>query len=394
MTTGADRKKENRPISLKVMAEYLDLSPATISIVLNDAPGAKSIAPATRDRVWAAAKKLDYRPNTIARSLRMRQTLTIGVIVPELSEGYFTMVMNGVERSLMEAGYIYFVLCHQGRADLIEEYPRLLLKRAVDGFLLVNTTLTEQVNQPVVSISGHTKSPGVTNIVLDHDRSAILALKHLRDLGHKRIAFMKGQRQVSDTDSRWNSIVEIARSMGIAIYPELCVYLEQNSWSPELGYPVVRDLLKRTQDFTAIFCFNDIAAMGAVRALADAGLSCPGDISVIGFDDIASAMYMTPSLTTVRQPLLRMGETAAQLLLRRIQNPAEAYPDTVTFEPELMVRESTGAARVAALGAKGRSPLHAAVHKKPESKTVAAKATGRPPAKSSETKRRKQNDKV
>ena len=354
MSSGSDRKKENRPISLKVMAEYLDLSPATISIVLNDAPGAKSIAAATRDRVWAAAKKLDYRPNTIARSLRMRQTLTIGVIVPELSEGYFTMVMNGVERSLMEAGYIYFVLCHQGRADLIEEYPRLLIKRAVDGFLLVNTTLPERVNQPVVSISGHKKSPGVTNVMLDHDRSAILALKHLRDLGHKRIAFMKGQRQVSDTDSRWNSTVEIARAMGIAIHPELCVYLEQNSWSPELGYPVVRDLLKRTQDFTAIFCFNDIAAIGAVRALADAGLSCPGDISVIGFDDIASAMYMTPSLTTVRQPLLRMGETAAQLLLRRIQNPTEAYPDTVTFEPELMVRESTGAARV--LTRKDRSP--------------------------------------
>ena len=117
------------------MAEYLELSPATVSIVLNDAPGAKSIAAATRERILAAAKKLDYRPNTIARSLRMRQTLTIGVIVPELSEGYFTMVMNGVEKTLMEAGYIYMVLCHQGKADLIEEYPRLLLKRSVDGFI-------------------------------------------------------------------------------------------------------------------------------------------------------------------------------------------------------------------------------------------------------------------
>jgi len=372
MPLGTDRKKENRPINLKVMAEYLDLSPATISIVLNDAPGAKSIAPATRERVWAAAKKLDYRPNTIARSLRMRQTLTIGVIVPELSEGYFAMVMNGVERCLMEAGYIYFVLCHQGRPDLIEEYPQLLLKRAVDGFLLVNTTLSEPVNQPVVSISSHKKIPGVTNIMLDHDRSAILALKHLRDLGHKRIAFMKGQRQVSDAEVRWNSITEIARSMGIVIYPELCVYLEQNSWSPELGYPIIRDLLNRTQDFTAIFCFNDIAAIGAVRALADAGLSCPADISVIGFDDIASAMYMTPSLTTVRQPLLRMGETAAQMLLHRIQNPTEAYLDTVTFEPELMVRESTSAARLTRPSAKSHLTHPAAAVKTPDAKPSAA----------------------
>jgi LacI family transcriptional regulator len=336
---------DDKPVNLKALAEYLGLSPATVSLVMNDAPGAKSITPATRERVLAAAKKLDYRPNPIARSLRTRQTFTIGVIVPEFSEGYFTMVMNGVEQSLLQSGYLHFVVCHQGRADLIDEYPRLLLKRSVDGFLLVNTSLNEPVNQPVVSISGHRRMSGVTNVVLDHDRSATLALKHLYDLGHRRIAFMKGQRHALDSDTRWESISAIARKMGIIILPELCMYLEKNSWSPELGYPIVRDLLKRTQDFTAIFCFNDIAAIGAVRALADAGFSCPRDFSVVGFDDIASAMYHTPSLTTVRQPLNRMGETAAQMLLHRIQFPHEAYPEMVTFEPELMVRESTGPAR-------------------------------------------------
>lgn len=346
MPNKTQKPQDGRPISLKVLAEYLDLSPATISLVVNNAPGAKSIAPATRERVMAAVKKLDYQPNSIARSLRTRQTFTIGVIVPELSEGYFTMVMNGVEEYLLQAGYLHFVVCHQGRSDLIDEYPRLLMKRSVDGFLLVNTSLNEPVNQPVVSISGHKEMPGVTNVVLNHERSATLALKHLYELGHRRIAFMKGQRHALDSETRWNSIAAIARNMGIQIVPELCVYLEANSWSPELGYPVVRDLLKRTRDFTAIFCFNDIAAIGAVRALADAGLSCPSDFSVVGFDDIASAMYQTPSLTTVRQPLHRMGQTAAQMLLRRIQFPQEAYPETVTFEPELMVRESTGAARV------------------------------------------------
>jgi LacI family transcriptional regulator len=340
------KSQDGKPISLKVLAEYLDLSPATISLVVNNAPGAKSIAPATRERVMAAVKMLDYQPNSIARSLRTRQTFTIGVIVPELSEGYFTMVMNGVADYLMQAGYLHFVVCHEGRADLIDEYPRLLMKRSVDGFLLVNTSLNEPVNQPVVSISGHKEMKGVTNVILNHDRSATLALKHLYDLGHRRIAFMKGQRHALDSETRWESIAAIADKMGIQVVPELCVYLEANSWSPELGYPVVRDLLKRTRDFTAIFCFNDIAAIGAIRALADAGLSCPGDISVVGFDDISSAMYQTPSLTTVRQPLHRMGQTAAQLLLRRIQFPQEAYPETVMFEPELMVRESTGAARV------------------------------------------------
>jgi DNA-binding LacI/PurR family transcriptional regulator len=330
MAPKKDGTQGERPISLKILAEYLDLSPATISLVVNNAPGAKSIAPKTRERVMAAVKKLDYRPNTIARSLRMRQTFTIGVIVPELSEGYFTMVMNGVEEHLMQSGYLHFMVSHQGRPDLIAEYPRLLANRSVDGFLLVNTALEEPLNQPVVSISGHRRMAGVTNVVLDHDRS---------------VALMKGQRQTLDTETRWQSICDLAGKIGITIYPELCIYLEQNSWSPELGYPVVRDLLERTRDFTAIFCFNDIAAIGAVRALADAGLSCPGDVSVVGFDDISSAMYMTPRLTTVRQPLHRMGGMATQLLLRRIQFPNEVYPETVTFDPELMVRESTGVAR-------------------------------------------------
>jgi len=173
----------------------------------------------------------------------------------------------------------------------------------------------------------------------------MLALKHLRDLGHKRIVFMKGQSQISDSEWRWESIAKAAGLLGVAVFPELCVHITGNSWSPELGYPVVRELLERTRDFTAIFCFNDISAIGAIRALADAGLSCPGDVSVLGFDDIASAMYQVPSLTTVRQPLQKMGEAATQLLLQRIQNPSAVYPETITFEPELMVRESTAAAR-------------------------------------------------
>jgi DNA-binding LacI/PurR family transcriptional regulator len=360
----SSKPEGERRVSLKVLAEYLDLSPATISLVVNNAPGSKSIAEKTRARVMEAVKKLDYRPNTIARSLRMRQTFTIGVIVPELSDGYFTMVMNGVEEHLMQAGYLHFVVSHQGKADLITEYPRLLLNRSVDGFLLVNTTLEETMNQPVVSISGHKPMAGVTNLVLDHDRSAALALKHLYDLGHRRIAFMKGQPQASDSETRWESIVAIAQRIGITVYPELCLYVEKNLWSPELGYPIVRELLNRTREFTAIFCFNDIAAMGAIRALADAGLRCPEDVSVVGFDDIASSMYLTPRLTTVRQPLHEMGVTAARMLLQRIAAPNETYPEEVLFDPELMVRESTGPARVRA----------AAVVKKAAKKVVAKKA--------------------
>jgi len=335
-----------KPVNLKVLAEYLSLSPATVSLVMNNAPGASAIAATTRQRVLEAAKRLNYRPNPIARSLRTRQTYTVGVIVPEFSEGYFTMLMNGIEEHLLQSGYLHFVVSHQGKPDLIDEYPRLLTERSVDGFLLVNTNLNEALIPPVVSISGHKRLKGNTNILLDHDRAALLALKHLYDLGHRRIAFMKGQPQVSDTDFRWQGIMAMAQRVGLKIYPELCIYLETNSWSPELGYPVTRDLLARTRDFTAIFCFNDTSAIGAIRAIVDAGLRCPDDISVIGFDDINSAAYQVPRLTTVRQPLRRMGEIAVQTLLKRIQAPGEAYPEVIMFEPELIVRESTSAARI------------------------------------------------
>jgi DNA-binding LacI/PurR family transcriptional regulator len=338
-------RSEERPVNLKSLAEYLELSPATISLVINDAPGAQSIALKTRERVLAAAKKFNYKPNFLARSLRTRQSFTIGVIVPEFSEGYFTMVMNGVEEHLLQAGYLHFVVSHQGRPDLIDGYPRLLTERAVDGFILVNTLLRETVEVPVVAISGHKKMRGVANVMLDHDHSAMLALQHLYDLGHRDIVFMKGQPHALDSEPRWQSIRQLAESIGIRMRPELCVHLQTNSWSPEIGYPVIRDLLAVRRDFTAIFCFNDTAAIGAIRAIVDAGLRCPQDISVVGFDDITRAAYQTPSLTTIRQPLRHMGEMAAQLLLRRIQNPKEAYPDTVMFEPELVVRESTGPVR-------------------------------------------------
>jgi len=335
----------SKPVTLKILAEYLDLSPATVSIVLNNSPVAKSISPETRQRVINAAKKFEYRPNVYARMLRTRLTNTVGVVVPELSEGYFTGLMIGVEQYLLQAGYLYFTVSHLCRPDLLEEYPDLLIRRAVDGLLLVNTDLRKKVPLPAVGISSHIQVPGVSNIILDHDRATRVALRHLYELGHRRIAFMKGQRFSLDSESRWNSIMSVAQEIGITIRPELCIYLEKNSWSPELGYPPVRELLARTRDFTALFCFNDTAAIGAIRAIEDAGLSCPRDISVIGFDDIIVAEYTNPRLTTVRQPLHKMGSSAAELLVQRIQSPDKPYPETVWFAPELVVRKSTAAAK-------------------------------------------------
>jgi len=335
---------EGEPINLKQLATILQLSQTTVSLVLNNSPSAKSIPVHTRERVFEAARKFHYRPNYFARSLRKNRSMSIGVMAPDLSEGYFTMVMNGVEESLLRAQYFYFTASHYWKQELLQEYPRMLVERAVDGFLLLNTPSEIRSPLPTVAISAHNNSPGVTNIILDHKRGAELALTHLYDLGHRSIAFMKGPNIIPDTEYRWRSILEVARRLNVKVQPDLCIQLDADSWSPQVGYEPMRDLLARTRDFTAIFCFNDISATGVIRAIFDAGLSVPEDISVIGFDDIMSAAYQKPSLTTVRQPLREMGQQGAQILLDQIAHPEQQFPEEVVMQPQLIVRESTGPA--------------------------------------------------
>jgi LacI family transcriptional regulator len=329
-----------RPISLRTLGDYLDLSPATISLVLNNAPGVRSIPQETRDRVIAAAKKFEYRPSFFARSLRRRQSFSVGVLVPELSDGYSVLVMSGIEEVLIEEGYFYLTASHRRKADLIEEYPGLLMDRSVEGFIAIDTALQHSLPLPVIAVAGHKPLPGVTRIVLDHRRAAEMTLRHLYQLGHRQIAFMRGQTFSSDSDDRWQSLVAVAKDLGLEIVPELVVRLEQNLSSPELGYPVVPKLLAAKRPFTALVSFNDIAAIGAIRALRDSGLRVPDDVSVVGFDDIQGAAYHTPSLTTIRQPLSSMGNTAARLLLHRIRGVPDC-PDEVSIVPELIIREST-----------------------------------------------------
>ena len=332
-------------VNLKTLAALLQLSQTTISLVLNDSPAAKSIPANTRERVFAAARKFNYRPNYFARSLRQSRSMSIAVLAPDLSEGYFTLVMNGVQAALIEAHYFYFTASHHWDPALIEQYPHLMLERAVDGFLLLNTPADFQSLLPVVAISAHTPAPGVSNLVLDHAMAAELALAHLHDLGHRRVAMMQGPEVIPDSSYRWNAILEAAPKFGIQTGPELRLHVQADSSSPELGYLPVKSLLERTRDFTAIFCFNDIAAIGAIRAIRDAGLSVPEDISVVGFDDILSASYHTPSITTVRQPLEEMGRKGAQILLERIANPTQEVAPELILKPELIIRESTGQAR-------------------------------------------------
>ena len=332
-----------KPVTLKQLAELLGLAPATISLVINRSRVADTIPQETKNRIFEAVEKYKYRPSFFARSLRAQRSFTIGVLVPEVSEGYSASVMSGVEDHLLQAGYFYFVASHRHRADLIDEYPRLFLERSVDGMIAVDTPWTLSLSVPVVTVSGQNRVNGVTNIILDHAHAAELALKHLWQLGHRKIAFIKGQEFSSDTAVRWSNIEKKAQQIGITIIPSLVAQLQGESPTPQPGLEATKLLLTSRKNFTALFAFNDISAMGAIRALRQAGLRVPQDVSVVGFDDIESAAYQNPALTTVRQPLRKMGRIAAETLLRRISRARSDGAGEITVEPELIIRDTTAA---------------------------------------------------
>lgn len=346
----AERRDRNRgseiqagPVGLKEIAEHLGLSIATVSRVLNRSAAANRISARTQDLVWEAAEAMQYEPNHLARALRRKKTFTMGVMVPEISEGYAASVLSGIEAALVQSGYFYFVVSHHHRADLLREYPRLLLSRAIEGLIAIDTPLERCLPIPVVAVSGHQRMENVTNLELDHTTAVRMALSHLHKLGHRQIAYIKGQEFSSDTHARWSAIEQINQELGLIIDPRLCVQLEGIEAGSVPAYYATGRLLEKRAPFTAIFAFNDHSAIGAIARLKENGLHVPRDVSVVGFDDIPSAQTNDPSLTTVRQPLRAMGETAANALLGYIGTRDKQMPATLTVQPDFVIRNSTAA---------------------------------------------------
>jgi len=337
------RKEEERKVTLKTIAQHLGLTPGTVSAALNNSAAARSIPEHTKNRIIEAAKTLNYRPNFFARTLRLKRTYTIGVIAEEIGDAYGSMVISGIEEYLRKNNYFFLTVIHRHDPKLLQTYAQMLLTRGVEGFITTDTSLSEKLALPTVAVAGHQRVEGITNIILDHTRAARLALEHLRDLGHEEIAFIRGQTMSSDSTVRWNAICEVAQQLGIRIRPELTIQLEGFDSTPGIGYSFTKQLLARKQPFTALFAYNDIAAIGAIWAVREAGLRVPEDVSIVGFDDVAGAAYANPGLTTVRQPLVKMGQIAAQTVVDLIEGRGEYAPE-IAIETEFVIRRSTGPA--------------------------------------------------
>jgi LacI family transcriptional regulator, galactose operon repressor len=337
------KRKHVYPVTLQMLADHVGLTKGTCSAVLNNSAASRSIPQPTKERVLQAARELKYRPSFYARNLGIKRTYMIGVVTQEIGDFYSSPIISGIERYLREKKFFFLTVAYRHEPKLLQHYEQILSDRGVEGFITVDTYLEHALSLPTIAVAGHHRIRGVTNVVLDHRRAAWLALSHLLELGHREIAFMRGSSLSSDSEVRWKAIQEVAQDLKIPLRPELIVQLEGDDPTPQLGYPFAKELVARREPFTALFAYNDISAIGSIRALQEAGLRVPEDISVVGFDDIQIAVHNMPSLSTVRQPLQKMGELAARTLLDRIEGKDEFVPE-MTVEPELVVRRSTGRA--------------------------------------------------
>jgi len=331
--------------TIREVSRLARVSPATVSRVLN---GTTPVADPTRERVLQAVAALDYTPNAFARGLATNRSGGIGITVNEVSSPYFGAFVAGVEQVVRESGIHLMVSSGFADADAERSSIEFLLGRRCDGLVvqaegLPDEDLIELVRggpAPVVVFGRAIAEIADACVVLDNERGGALAAEHLLAAGHRRIGHVTGPLAYPDARDRLHGYRRALEAAGVGYLER---YVVESTFLEEGGARAVARLLERAPEVTAIFFGNDQMAAGGMRTLRESGRDVPADISVVGFDDVFLAQYLTPTLTTIRQPLVEMGRAAAHLLLARLGH--EGREVMHRFDPELVERQSV--ARVA-----------------------------------------------
>jgi LacI family transcriptional regulator len=355
----------DRPATLRDVAAAARVHPATASRALN--PETRIlVSEDTARRVTAAAAKLGYRPNPVARSLRTRRSHTVGVLIPDLNNPLFPPIVRGLEDKLAAAGYVALI----GNTDADASRERLIFEqmraRHVDGFVLATATLHDRLlaevaaaDLPVVLMNRLSQDYSFPSVSVDNEQGARMAISHLARLGHTRIAHIAGPQEASTGVSRLRGFREGMAAHGLEVREDLIAYAGR--YTVDEGDRCAQELLAARGGFTAVAAANDMLAVGCYAALDEVGLQCPDDISVIGFNDMPFIDRLRPPLTTVRFPHYQLGTEAAQLLLERI-GERDAPVKILYLAPELIVRKSVAppagsAAQASGEDAGGTAPL-------------------------------------
>jgi len=343
-------------VTIRDVAKQSGFSSTTVSIVLNNAPLARYIPTTTKKRIESTAKRLGYRPNLFARSLRSRRSHTVGVMVFDMTEPFCTLVLRGIENSLYQASYLPILTDVHNERGRFERYLEMLLDRRVEALIVVANWLfvnidvlgdLEKSNIPTVMVAQELKNDSISSVIVDNELGGYTAVEHLYSLGHRKIAFIRGPKNLGDSAPRWKGVRSFAKARGLDLDPRLVVDLPESRdpvSSFEIGYKLTEEMLKAKRSFTALMAFDDMTAFGAIRALTRAGVRVPEQCSVIGFDDVAASGLCTPPLTTIRQPMEAMGAMAASIVLKGINAMLEKRDLPAVHRklaPELAVRDST-----------------------------------------------------
>jgi LacI family repressor for deo operon, udp, cdd, tsx, nupC, and nupG len=323
------------------VAKLANVSIATVSRVFT---GSDTVADETRKKVMEAVKELNYHPNVLARQLRMMETKTIIVIVPDITNTFFSQVLRGIEIIARSNGY-RVLLGDTGNDITIEhEYLKALYEKHADGLVLLtarmdrNTIESLTEKYPVVLACEYLEGSNVPTVSIDNISAARKATEHLIKLGHKRLAHITGPMNVILSRDRLEGYKQAMKTYGLEIDPLL---ITEGDFYYETGYDLMLKLMSINNPATAIFAANDEMAIGAIKAIQSQGLKVPEDIAIVGFDNIKMSAIFSPSLTTIGQPMYKIGEKAMNLLLDLIRGK-KLRKNQFVLDDKLIVRESCG----------------------------------------------------
>lgn len=348
------QKPLRRNITLRDVAQESGVSISTVSIVLNQSRLSQSLSVQTRNRVEEAARRLGYTPDPVARSLKNRHSQTVGVMIFDITDPYCTRLLKGIEAALAETHFLPVIMSVQNNADLFQRYWKLIHERRIEGLIVVPNwpilrapKIEKLEHVPCVIIGSPSSAEHMFSITIDNTDGGAKALAHPHELGHRAIAILRGPGNILASRLRWRGIQKFAKDAGLHLDSAICEeasILPEASSTFEEGHRLTSELLRQKHPFTAILAFDDLAAAGAIRGLHELGMIVPRDCSVIGFDDIPNAQLISPSLTTMRQPLEQMGAIAVETLLAHVQSKNDGKihkAASETLQVELLMRKST-----------------------------------------------------
>ena len=346
-------------VTIKDVAHYTNCSPATVSIILNNHPLANNLAPETKTRVLKAIEELGYIPNAYAKSLRMGNIRTIGILCFDISDPFSTTILHSIEQYLNEKDYFYQLADVQNDLKLMRRFFNRVQGQSIPGIIAMANSLTfppekltEMIGPDLVFVSVGQAIPALHTpaVTLDNPEGIRLGLEHLHQLGHRDIAFILGPPTIHDTLVRREAILRVCRDLGLRIQQGLLEEVTTFPATAESGALAIRRILARKIPFTAVFSFDDMTAYGVIQELYRQGRTVPRDVSVVGFDDIWPSKDFNPPLTTIQVPMVEMGRESARLVIalqgkKKGEAPKTAKSRDVVFKPTLIVRESTAPPR-------------------------------------------------